>query len=36
VLAEIAPADGLLLGRYLPNPAYAGRTVADIAKQGAR
>ena len=33
VLAEIAPADGLLLGRYLPNPAYAGRTVADIAKE---
>jgi N-acyl-D-amino-acid deacylase len=33
VLAEIAPADGLLLGRYLPNPAYAGRTVAGIAKE---
>jgi N-acyl-D-amino-acid deacylase len=33
VLAEIAPADGLLLGRYLPHPAYAGRTVADIAKE---
>ena len=33
VLAEIAPADGLLIGRYLPNPAYAGRTVADIAKE---
>jgi len=33
VIAEIAPADGLLLGRYLPNPAYAGRTVADIAKE---
>lgn len=33
VLAEIAPADGLLLGRYLPNPAYAGRTVAEIAKE---
>ncbi len=33
VIAEIAPAEGLLLGRYLPNPAYAGRTVADIAKE---
>ncbi|HWN43444.1 MAG TPA: amidohydrolase family protein [Thermoanaerobaculia bacterium] len=33
ISAEIAPADGLLLGRYLPNPAYAGRTVADIAKE---
>lgn len=33
VLAEIAPADGLLLGRYLPNPSYAGRTVAEIAKE---
>ncbi len=33
VLAEIAPPEGLLLGRYLPNPAYAGRTVADIARE---
>ncbi|MFL6203673.1 MAG: amidohydrolase family protein [Thermoanaerobaculia bacterium] len=33
VLAEIAPAEGLLLGRYLPNPAYAGRTVAEIARE---
>jgi N-acyl-D-amino-acid deacylase len=33
VLAEIAPADGLLLDHYLPHPAYAGRTVADIAKE---
>ncbi|HEV8239238.1 MAG TPA: serine hydrolase [Thermoanaerobaculia bacterium] len=33
VLAEIAPADGLLLGHYLPNPSYANRTVADIAKE---
>jgi N-acyl-D-amino-acid deacylase len=33
VLAEIAPADGLLLGKYLPHPAYAGRTVAEIAKE---
>jgi N-acyl-D-amino-acid deacylase len=33
VLAEIAPPEGLLLGRYLPNPSYAGRTVADLAKE---
>jgi len=33
VLAEIAPADGLLLGHYLPNPSYANRTVADIARE---
>ncbi len=33
VIAEIAPAEGLLLGRYLPNPSYAGRTVADVAKE---
>lgn len=33
VIAEIAPAEGLLLGRYLPNPSYAGRTVADIARE---
>ena len=33
VLAEIAPAEGLLLGRYLPHPAYAGRTVAAIAAE---
>lgn len=33
VLAEIAPSEGLLLGGYKPNPAYAGRTVADIAKE---
>ncbi len=33
VLAEIAPAEGLLLGRYLPNPSYAGRTVADVARE---
>lgn len=33
VIAEIAPAEGLLLGRYLPNPSYAGRTIADIAKE---
>jgi N-acyl-D-amino-acid deacylase len=32
VLAEIAPADGLLLGAYAPHPAYAGHTVAEIAK----
>jgi len=33
VLAEIAPPDGLLLGRYRPHPSYAGRTLADIAKE---
>jgi len=33
VLAEIAPAEGLLLGLYLPHPGYAGRTVADIARE---
>jgi N-acyl-D-amino-acid deacylase len=33
VLAEIAPADGLLLGRYLPEPRYAGRTLAAIAAE---
>jgi N-acyl-D-amino-acid deacylase len=33
VLAEIAPPEGLLLGRYRPHPAYAGRTLADIAKE---
>lgn len=35
VLAEIAPPDGLLLGLYRPHPAYAGRTVADIARERA-
>lgn len=33
VLAEIVPPDGLLLGRYRPNPAYAGRSLADIARE---
>jgi N-acyl-D-aspartate/D-glutamate deacylase/CubicO group peptidase (beta-lactamase class C family) len=32
VLDEIAPPDGLLLGRYKPEPSYAGKTVAEIAK----
>jgi N-acyl-D-aspartate/D-glutamate deacylase len=31
VLDEIAPPDGLLLGRYKPVPAYAGKTVAEVA-----
>ena len=31
-LTETSTPAGLLLGRYEPNPAYAGRTVADIAK----
>ncbi len=32
VLDQIAPADGLLLGRYQPEPAWAGKTVAEIAQ----
>jgi N-acyl-D-aspartate/D-glutamate deacylase/CubicO group peptidase (beta-lactamase class C family) len=32
VLDQIAPADGLLLGRYLPEPAWAGKTVAEVAQ----
>jgi N-acyl-D-amino-acid deacylase len=31
-LTETSTPDGLLLGRYEPNPAYAGKTVADISK----
>jgi N-acyl-D-amino-acid deacylase len=31
VLAEIAPAEGLLLGRFTPDPSYVGKTVAEIA-----
>ena len=31
ILAEIAPPEGLLIGRYKPVPAYAGKTVAEIA-----
>ncbi len=31
VLREIAKPDGLLIGDYLPNRAYAGKTVAEIA-----
>jgi N-acyl-D-amino-acid deacylase len=30
-LAELAPADGLLLGAFGPQPDYIGRTLADIA-----
>ncbi|MFN2399382.1 MAG: amidohydrolase family protein [Gemmatimonadaceae bacterium] len=32
-LDQLAPADGLLLSRYAPNPAYAGRTIADVARE---
>jgi N-acyl-D-amino-acid deacylase len=32
VLAEITPPDGLLLTRFDPDPSYAGRTVAEIAR----
>ncbi|HEV8363714.1 MAG TPA: amidohydrolase family protein, partial [Gemmatimonadaceae bacterium] len=31
ILREIAKPEGLLLGAYAPNPAYAGKTVAEIA-----
>jgi len=31
VLRDIAKPEGLLLGAYAPNPAYAGKTVAEIA-----
>jgi N-acyl-D-amino-acid deacylase len=31
-LTETSTPEGLLLGRYEPNPAYAGKTVAEIAK----
>ena len=31
VLAEIAPPEGLLLGRFAPEPSYVGKTVAEIA-----
>lgn len=33
ILKEIAKPEGLLLGDYAPNPAYAGKTVAEIAKE---
>ncbi|HEX4933659.1 MAG TPA: D-aminoacylase [Gemmatimonadaceae bacterium] len=33
ILREIAKPEGLLLGDYLPNPSYAGKTVAEIAKE---
>ncbi|MGH7719170.1 MAG: N-acyl-D-amino-acid deacylase family protein [Gemmatimonadaceae bacterium] len=32
-LDQLAPADGLLLSRYAPNPAYVGKTIADIARE---
>ena len=33
VLAHLAPADGLRLTRFTPDPALVGRTVAEIARQ---
>ncbi len=32
VLDQVAPADGLLLGRFDPDPSYVGKTVAQIAQ----
>jgi N-acyl-D-amino-acid deacylase len=32
ILREIATPDGLLLGRFEPEPSYAGKTVAEIAR----
>jgi N-acyl-D-amino-acid deacylase len=32
ILREIATPDGLLLGRFEPDPSYAGKTVAEIAR----
>ena len=32
VLREVATADGLLISRFEPNPEYAGKTVAEIAR----
>ena len=32
-LDQLAPANGLLLSRYAPNPAYVGKTIADIARE---
>jgi N-acyl-D-amino-acid deacylase len=31
-LAELAPPDGMLIARFEPEPAYVGRTLADIAE----
>ena len=31
-LAQVSPADGLLLTHYGPNPAYDGKTIAQIAQ----
>ena len=33
VLRELAPADGMILARYGPNPAYVGKSIATIAKE---
>jgi N-acyl-D-amino-acid deacylase len=33
VLREISTPDGLLLGRFAPQPEYAGKTLAEIARQ---
>lgn len=33
VVAEVAPPEGLFLPRYLPEPAWEGRTLADIAAE---
>ncbi len=32
-LREVAPPEGLILARYLPEPSYAGKTLAAIAKE---
>lgn len=32
-LDQLAPARGLLLSRYAPQPAYVGKTIADIARE---
>ncbi len=32
-LDQLAPADGMLLSRYAPNPAYVGMTIADVARE---
>lgn len=36
VLANVSPADGLLLGEFDPDPALVGKTVAEIARQRGR
>jgi N-acyl-D-amino-acid deacylase len=32
VLDQLAPPDGLLIGKYMPEPSYVGKTVTEIAK----